>query len=76
MTKDVTKQVRASGRRRSTANGVINGSIRGASQAQRSTPSDFEARWACMDELAQQLDAQWPAGVGAVEALSDVRRGG
>ena len=35
---------------------------------------DFEARWAHMDELARQLDAVWPKGVSAVEAIQDVRR--
>src|SRR6266542_5767681 len=37
---------------------------------------DLEERWARMDERSRQLDAQWPVGVSAVEALADVRRGG
>jgi hypothetical protein len=34
----------------------------------------FEVRWAEMDELAKQLNAVWPEGVSAVEAIQDVRR--
>ncbi len=36
--------------------------------------SDFEARWAHMDQLAKRLAAVWPKGVSAVEAIAEVRR--
>jgi prevent-host-death family protein len=34
----------------------------------------WEATWAEMGELAQEIDRNWPAGVSAAEAVSEQRR--
>ncbi len=34
----------------------------------------WEVTWAEMDELAQEIDCYWPAGVSAAEAVSEQRR--
>ncbi len=41
-------------------------------EAQR---AEATAVWAEMDELAREVGAHWPAGVSAVEAVQEQRRG-
>lgn len=38
-------------------------------------PADLGDVWAAMDELAGEIGARWPAGAGAVDAVTDQRRG-
>ena len=44
------------------------------SAASAAQMQEFPTRWSYMDALAAQLDAIWPAGVTAVDAVADVRR--
>ena len=36
--------------------------------------AELEALWADLDQLTAEINATWPAGVSAVEAVSDGRR--
>ena len=40
----------------------------------RELQEDFDAIWADMDRLAEEIGPQWPAGVSGVEALGEDRR--
>lgn len=37
-------------------------------------PTDLAAVWTDLDRLAAEIDARWPAGVAAVEVVSEGRR--
>jgi antitoxin (DNA-binding transcriptional repressor) of toxin-antitoxin stability system len=38
------------------------------------TRAELDAFWADLDELAEEIGANWPEGVSAVDAVNDVRR--
>ncbi|MBI4310686.1 MAG: type II toxin-antitoxin system Phd/YefM family antitoxin [Chloroflexi bacterium] len=43
-------------------------------ETEESREARFQATWARMDELADEIAASWPAGVSAVEAVREQRR--
>jgi prevent-host-death family protein len=41
---------------------------------ERSTPSGETEAWAQLDQLAVEIGANWPKGLSAAEAVSELRR--
>ena len=40
----------------------------------RTSQEDLDAFWAEFDQLSEEISANWPEGVSAVDAVRDVRR--